>query len=231
MLSHRRGVPPDATDVPEAQLTEPETLMRTLKTLAAFAMLSIFGIGCSSESDSGSGSYYSTSTRSTSQTGTGSSGKLATAKDDQSSKADKGKGDTRKSSATEVKSGKTETTATAPKKGKERLHGKWSGITKVEQFGVTMQLDAKFEFKPDGRVFWHEKAALVNDQNAPVFETAVEGSGTYTITRIEDDRFTLKLSNDLDPDRTFGWVITFKGQDQITVTGFEDVPVTVQRKK
>lgn len=209
--------------------------MRTVKTLATLALLSIFSIGCSNRTlyDTEGGSTSSTTPVAHTVTTIST---LEPAKTDTNT-TPKPDADKPAVADSEDETPKTTPTSTKTKTGADRLHGKWSGVTTISQYGVTLKLTVTFDFKPDGRVFWKEKIEVVtqipggNEAEAFSIQDSSEGSGTYKITRIEGDRFTLKLTNDLDPDRTFGWVVVFKGQDQITVTGFEDVPVTVQRKK
>jgi hypothetical protein len=211
--------------------------MRTIRTLAVAVMLGVFGVGCSNVTDSDSRAGSPTGVRPTSHTEAAPVSNLAPAEP-----ADPPKTETpaeknpappeERTKPADLPGGQAKKAAPA-----DRVHGKWSGVTKAEMSGVTGKIAVDFEFKPDGRVFWKEKIRIEtgipggNKEGPVVFEDAGEGSGTYTVTRVEGDRFTLKLTNDLEPGRSFGWVVVFKGPDQITVTGFEDVPVTVQRKK
>lgn len=103
-----------------------------------------------------------------------------------------------------------------------RLHGKWAGDT---EYFVTF--NTAFEFQSNGRVFWKQ---TFPEAAFGVKLPPVEGSGTWTVTRVEGDRYTLTMVNDLSPGEKHGWVIVFNGKDEFTVTGFDDMPITVKRK-
>jgi hypothetical protein len=93
-----------------------------------------------------------------------------------------------------------------------RLVGEWSGTTK----GATT-FTTRLEFEPDGRVLWHQDSE--------------EGAGTWRVKRVDGVRYTLEVLNDVQPDRKWAWVMAFNGDDEFTITGFDTVPITVQRQK
>jgi len=127
------------------------------------------------------------------------------------SAASAGKNETTPSSAASVEQPKSAESS-------DRMTGKWSGDTAVYGYKFT----TGFDFKPYGRVFWKQKGDFGLDN---------DGGGSYTVKRIEGERYTLRMVNDLSPDESFGWVIIFKDADTFTITGFDDMPITVKRVK
>ena len=95
------------------------------------------------------------------------------------------------------------------------LIGKWKGSTTF-----FLNFTTEFDFQRDGRVFWYQDFGDFGDNR---------GAGTWEVTRVEGDRYTIEMHNDLDPDEAWGWVIEFNGDHEFTITGYDDMPITVQR--
>jgi hypothetical protein len=98
------------------------------------------------------------------------------------------------------------------------LIGEWMGKT---EWVITFT--TRFEFARDGRVFWHQDFGAI----AP----AIEGTGTWRVQSAAGTRYTLEVVDALRPDETWGWVIVFNGDDEFTITGYDDMPITVHRQK
>jgi hypothetical protein len=96
------------------------------------------------------------------------------------------------------------------------LLGEWKGA------GTYLFLDftTEFDFRSNGRVFWYQDLGDLGGNR---------GAGTWEVTRVEGDRYTIEMHNDLDPDEAWGWVVEFNGRDEFTISGFDDIPITVQR--
>lgn len=97
------------------------------------------------------------------------------------------------------------------------LLGEWKGTSDLI-FGL--KFTTEFDFHRNGRVFWYQDFGDLGDNR---------GAGTWKVTRVEGDRYTIEMHNDLDPDEAWGWVIEFDGNDEFTITGYDDMPITVQR--
>lgn len=99
-----------------------------------------------------------------------------------------------------------------------RLLGTWEGQT-----AWIITFTTRFEFQEDGRVSWHQDFGDVAPDKS--------GSGAWRVEHVEGDRYALEIKYDDDPDPTRPWNIVFQGEDEFTVTGFDDIPITVQRRQ
>jgi hypothetical protein len=53
---------------------------------------------------------------------------------------------------------------------------------------------------------------------------------------VEGDKYIVHVVNDSEPDRTYGWTLTFDGKDRFTLddapqSGLEFLPITVERRR
>jgi hypothetical protein len=103
----------------------------------------------------------------------------------------------------------------------KKLVGTWKGKTNW----ILGTIYTKFEFKSNGTVEWTQN---LGKEDGELFN---RGSGTWKVDRVEGDNIFVHMVNDREPDRTWGWTITLKGDDRFTIEGFEDFPVTVERKR
>jgi hypothetical protein len=109
----------------------------------------------------------------------------------------------------------------------ERLIGTWEG-QKEEKF-FWGRMDHQIEFKRGGRVTWTQTLKAMP-------EMPLKGAGTWKVDRVEGDKYILHIVNDSEPDRTYGWTLTFEGKDRFTLeeaneSGFEFLPLPFERKR
>jgi hypothetical protein len=102
-----------------------------------------------------------------------------------------------------------------------KIVGKWKGKTSA---GIVSCVTT-FDFQKNGRVFWNQ------DFGKDFEDLFNEGSGNWRVERVEGDRYTLQYVPDSEPDRTYGWILVFKGEDKFTITEFADAAITVTRQK
>jgi hypothetical protein len=106
----------------------------------------------------------------------------------------------------------------------ERVIGTWEGQKGVSLVG---KVDYRVEFKRDGRVTWSESHKDYGSSTA---------AGTWKVGRVEGEKYIVHVVNDSEPDRTYGWSLTFDGKDHFTLddapqSGLEFLPITFERKR